>query len=270
MFLENKSGRLSELTRVWGKQHQYPGLSIADTEDFGILRLIVNDPEKARQVLKERGFTVSETKIIAVEIPDARRVGKGLEILETHAINIEYIYALPASARGMPRWSSGWRISTVPSRSCRIRVLLPDGKRSAKGLPRLTGTPANRAPADGGLRPIRHPATGDNRLYREEGSEKVKVVAFNGSPRKNGNTVLLLRRVMQELEKEGITTELVQVGGQPIRGCMACYQCRERKDRRCIYNDDKLNEWIGKMLEADGVLIGSPTYFAGLTPRRRP
>jgi multimeric flavodoxin WrbA len=97
----------------------------------------------------------------------------------------------------------------------------------------------------------------------------VKVVAFNGSPRKNGNTVLLLRRVMQELEKEGITTELVQVGGQPIRGCMACYQCRERKDRRCIYNDDKLNEWIGKMLEADGVLIGSPTYFAGLTPETK-
>ena len=97
----------------------------------------------------------------------------------------------------------------------------------------------------------------------------MKVVAFNGSPRKNGNTAILLRQVMQELEKEGIETELVPVGGQPIRGCMACYQCRERRDRRCIYNDDKLNEWIGKMLEADGIIIGSPTYFAGLTPETK-
>ena len=97
----------------------------------------------------------------------------------------------------------------------------------------------------------------------------MKVVAFNGSPRKNGNTAILLRQVLQELEKEGIQTELVQVGGQPVRGCMACYQCRERKDRRCIYDDDKLNEWIGKMLAADGVLIGSPTYFAGLTPETK-
>ncbi|NLW08968.1 MAG: flavodoxin family protein [Firmicutes bacterium] len=97
----------------------------------------------------------------------------------------------------------------------------------------------------------------------------MKVVAFNGSPRKNGNTAFLLRQVMEELEKEGIQTELVQVGGQPVRGCMACYKCRERKDRRCIYNDDKLNEWIGKMLEADGMLIGSPTYFAGLTPETK-
>jgi multimeric flavodoxin WrbA len=97
----------------------------------------------------------------------------------------------------------------------------------------------------------------------------VKVVAFNGSPRKNGNTAILLRQVLQELEKEGIQTELVQVGGQPVRGCMACYQCRERKDRRCIYHDDMVNEWIGKMLAADGVLIGSPTYFAGLTPETK-
>jgi len=97
----------------------------------------------------------------------------------------------------------------------------------------------------------------------------MKVVAFNGSPRKNGNTAFLLRQVMEELEKEGIQTELVQVGGQPVRGCMACYKCRERKNRRCIYNDDKLNEWIGKMLEADGMLIGSPTYFAGLTPETK-
>ncbi|NLY89588.1 MAG: flavodoxin family protein [Firmicutes bacterium] len=97
----------------------------------------------------------------------------------------------------------------------------------------------------------------------------MKVVAFNGSPRKNGNTAFLIREVLQVLEKEGIQTELVQVGGRPVRGCMACYQCREIKDRRCIYNDDMINEWIGKMLEADGMLIGSPTYFAGLTPETK-
>lgn len=91
-------------------------------------------------------------------------------------------------------------------------------------------------------------------------------MAFNGSPRKNGNTVILLRRVLQELEKEDIQTELVQVGGEPVRGCTACYQCRERKDRRCVINDDQVNTWIEKMLAADGIIIGSPTYFAGLTP----
>src|SRR5690554_2404724 len=101
-FLENKSGRLSELTRVLGEHNiNIRALSIADTEDFGILRLIVNDPEKAWKVLKERGFTVSETRIIAVEIPDAPGgLASVLEILEAHAINIEYIYAFVGQREG--------------------------------------------------------------------------------------------------------------------------------------------------------------------------
>jgi len=101
VFLENKSGRLSELTRVLGEHNiNIRALSIADTEDFGILRLIVNDPEEAWKVLKERGFTVSETRIIAVEIPDVPGgLAKVLEILEAHAINIEYIYAFVSKSQ---------------------------------------------------------------------------------------------------------------------------------------------------------------------------
>lgn len=101
VFLENKSGRLSELTRVLGEHNiNIRALSIADTEDFGILRLIVNDPEEAWKVLKERGFTVSETRIIAVEIPDVPGgLARVLEILEAHAINIEYIYAFVSKSQ---------------------------------------------------------------------------------------------------------------------------------------------------------------------------
>lgn len=102
VFLENKSGRLSELARVLGEHKiNIRALSIADTEDFGILRLIVNDPEKAWKVLKERGFTVSETKIIAVEIPDVPGGLAGvLEMLEAQSINIEYIYAFVGKSQG--------------------------------------------------------------------------------------------------------------------------------------------------------------------------
>jgi multimeric flavodoxin WrbA len=93
----------------------------------------------------------------------------------------------------------------------------------------------------------------------------MKVVAFNGSPRKDGNTSILIRHVFGELENEGIRTELVQVGGQPIRGCRACYQCFEKKNQRCAVADDMLNDCIEKMLQADGIILGSPTYFTDVT-----
>jgi len=93
----------------------------------------------------------------------------------------------------------------------------------------------------------------------------MKVVAFNGSPRTGGNTEILLKQVLAELEAEGISTELVQIGGKPIRGCKACYQCFERKDQSCAIKDDLLNESVGKMLEADAIILGSPTYFADVT-----
>jgi multimeric flavodoxin WrbA len=97
----------------------------------------------------------------------------------------------------------------------------------------------------------------------------MKVTAFNGSPRTAGNTSLLIGHVFTALHKEGIETELVQVGGQLLHGCIACYQCFARKDLRCAVTDDCANSCIEKMLESDGIIIGSPTYFAALTPETK-
>jgi len=95
----------------------------------------------------------------------------------------------------------------------------------------------------------------------------MRVVAFNCSPRKNGNTSRMINVVLEELEKEGISTELVQVGKKKIRGCIACYKCREKKDSRCHggKDGDILNDCLEKMIEADGIIIGSPTYFSNIS-----
>ena len=93
----------------------------------------------------------------------------------------------------------------------------------------------------------------------------MKVVAFNGSPREDGNTAALLRKVLSPIARAGIDTELVQVGGTGIRGCMACGRCAEAQDRRCAISDDIANTCIEKMLGADGIIMGSPTYFSGMT-----
>ncbi|MDQ7826474.1 MAG: flavodoxin family protein [Candidatus Eremiobacteraeota bacterium] len=93
----------------------------------------------------------------------------------------------------------------------------------------------------------------------------MKVVAFNGSARKDGNTALMIRQVFSELEKEGIETELVPLAGERLRGCIACYQCFKRRDRRCALDDDIINECIGKMTAAEGIILASPTYFANVS-----
>ncbi len=94
----------------------------------------------------------------------------------------------------------------------------------------------------------------------------MKVVAFNGSPRKDGNTTLLIKRVFQELEAAGIQTELISLAGKKIRGCLACFKCFETRDRQCsIKKDDYINECIAKMVEADGIILASPTYFANVS-----
>ncbi|VVB71931.1 Iron-sulfur flavoprotein [uncultured archaeon] len=93
----------------------------------------------------------------------------------------------------------------------------------------------------------------------------MKVVAFNGSPRKDGNTATLIREALGELEKEGIETEIVHLKG-PINGCIACFKCFDKKDGRCAQEMDMINDCIEKMKDADGIILGSPTYFADLTP----
>ena len=93
----------------------------------------------------------------------------------------------------------------------------------------------------------------------------MKVIAFNGSARKDGNTAILLNTVLDELKAEGIETELYQLSGKPIQGCIACMKCFENKNKRCAVDKDILNECIAKMVEADGILLGSPTYFADVS-----
>jgi multimeric flavodoxin WrbA len=93
----------------------------------------------------------------------------------------------------------------------------------------------------------------------------MKVVAFNGSPRKDGNTTILINHVFRELGKEGVETELVQLSGREIRGCIACYKCFENKDQRCAVKNDIANECIEKMIGAEGILLGSPVYFTDVT-----
>jgi len=94
----------------------------------------------------------------------------------------------------------------------------------------------------------------------------MKVVAFNGSARKGGNTAILLKYVLRELENEGIATELVEMSGAKIHGCLACRECSKNKDRRCGQKNDMGNVFIEKMDQADGILLGSPTYVADVSP----
>jgi len=98
-----------------------------------------------------------------------------------------------------------------------------------------------------------------------KGKNGMKVVAFNGSPRKDGNTTILINHVFRELEKEGVETELVQLSGKKVHGCIACYKCFENKDQRCAVKDDIANECIGKMVKAEGIILGSPVYFTDVT-----
>lgn len=90
-------------------------------------------------------------------------------------------------------------------------------------------------------------------------------MAFNGSPRSNGNTAQGIQIVLAELHKEGIETEVIQLGGRKVFGCLACNRCWETQNNRCIRQDDEINSFIAKIQEADGVIIGSPTYFSNVS-----
>ncbi len=93
----------------------------------------------------------------------------------------------------------------------------------------------------------------------------IKVVLLNGSPREKGNTYLCLRMVMNELEQEQIKCELIWIGMEKLSQCRECYLCNENQNKRCSVENDKMNEYIAKMLDADGIIIGSPTFFSNVT-----
>lgn len=92
----------------------------------------------------------------------------------------------------------------------------------------------------------------------------MKVIGFNGSPRKNGNTACSLNTVFGEIEAAGIETQMIHVGKEKIRGCVACYTCAKKKNERCAVDDDPVNEWIQAIKQADGILLGSPVHFSGV------
>lgn len=92
----------------------------------------------------------------------------------------------------------------------------------------------------------------------------MKVLAVNGSPRPKGNTFNLINMVLGELEKEGIETEIYQMAGKKIRGCLSCYKCFSNKDNKCSVDDD-LNPLVARFMEVDGILLGSPVYVASVT-----
>jgi multimeric flavodoxin WrbA len=92
----------------------------------------------------------------------------------------------------------------------------------------------------------------------------MKVIAINGSPRREGNTFSLINHVFKELESEGIETEIVQLADKKIRGCLSCYKCFGNRDQRCSVDDD-LNPLIQQMMAADGIILGSPVYVSSVT-----
>ena len=93
----------------------------------------------------------------------------------------------------------------------------------------------------------------------------MKVLGINCSPRKGGNTELLIKEVFKALENEGIKTEFFQLGGKKVNGCIACMKCRKKQDGRCHQKNEVINECIVRMLKADAIIIGSPVYNADIS-----
>ncbi|MCE5300671.1 MAG: flavodoxin family protein [Spirochaetia bacterium] len=93
----------------------------------------------------------------------------------------------------------------------------------------------------------------------------MKVTAINGSPRPKGNTAQAIEVVFEELRKEGIETELINIGTTRLSGCIACFKCRENKDKKCVLKGDPMNEYIAKLDASDGIIIGSPVYYGSMT-----
>jgi multimeric flavodoxin WrbA len=112
----------------------------------------------------------------------------------------------------------------------------------------------------------------DSFVQTEIGGERgtaMKVIGINGSPRPNGNTSIIIREVFRVLEENGIETELVQLGGSAIRGCTACGACFKTQNGTCAMQGDGINAILKKAIEADGIILGSPVYFADVTPEMK-
>ena len=92
----------------------------------------------------------------------------------------------------------------------------------------------------------------------------MKVIGINGSPRKDGNTFFALEAMSKQLQKEGVEVEIIHVGAESIRGCIGCGYCKSSEENLCVFKDDIVNETIKKLREADGMIFGSPTYYAGI------
>lgn len=94
----------------------------------------------------------------------------------------------------------------------------------------------------------------------------MKAIAINGSPRPGGNTEIMLKKVLEPLEAAGWSTQYLRIGGKPVRGCIACMKCFEKRNGRCAVEKDDMNDYLEKIYAADAVIFGSPTYFADVTP----
>jgi multimeric flavodoxin WrbA len=94
----------------------------------------------------------------------------------------------------------------------------------------------------------------------------MKAIAINGSPRSGGNTEIMLKKVLEPLEAAGWSTEYLRIGGKPVRGCIACLKCFEKQNGRCSIERDDMNKYLEKIYAADAVILGSPTFFADVTP----
>jgi multimeric flavodoxin WrbA len=93
----------------------------------------------------------------------------------------------------------------------------------------------------------------------------MKAIAINGSPRPGGNTEIMLKKVLEPLEAAGWSTEYRRIGGKPVRGCMACFKCFEKRNGRCAVEKDGMNDYLEQIYAADAVILGSPTYVTDVT-----
>lgn len=94
----------------------------------------------------------------------------------------------------------------------------------------------------------------------------MKVVAINGSPRRGGNTEIMLNAVLEPLKEAGVETKIIQVGGQNIHGCRGCWACGKLANRKCAFNDDIVNDILEDLFTADAIIWGTPSYYGNMTP----